>query len=89
MTIAVIQGSGGTVAGLEAVVVQKNGSGDLVRSAEKGYQTAGPNSGGKRAKAYGFFVPPQSSKAVVLKEEFPITNRCKPPSREERAGLPE
>ena len=69
MVIAVFEGSGWNVAGLKSLAVEEDTNSIVLRYQIKGYQTAGPDGGGKKVKVYGFFVLPRSKKTVILEEE--------------------
>jgi hypothetical protein len=87
MVIAVFQGNDWNSAGLTAVAVQEKEDGIVLRFKNKGYQTWGPDGGGKQVTVYGFFVLPRSSKTVVLEEN--VQNyKGQPPVWKERIRLP-
>ena len=54
------------------------------RRNRRGYQTAGPDGGGKRATPYGIFVLPRSDKELVV-EEGVRTLKNEPPKWNELA----
>ena len=72
MVIAIFQGSSWNSAGLMAKSVSEKEDRITFRFDDKSYQTMSVGSesdgGGKKVTAYGFFVIPRSTKAVVLEE---------------------
>jgi hypothetical protein len=87
MVIAVFQGSDWNNAGLKADAVLEEKDGIVLRFANKRYQTAGPDGGGKKTTVYAFFVLPLSNKTVVLEES--VANMQDPTPRwEQRVRLP-
>ena len=88
MVIAVFQGNGWNSAGLTAVPVEQEKDRVILGFRSRGFQTAGPNGGGKKVAVYGFFVLPRSDKPVVVKEQFYSMNRNRPPVWKEVSSLP-
>ncbi len=87
MVIAIFEGTSENSAGYTANAVFEKGGRLILRFADKGYQTAGPNGGGQIANVYGFFVLPRSNKPVVLEEDV-RTLIAGPPVWKEVAVLP-
>lgn len=69
MVIAVFQGNGWNSAGLTTVPVEQEKDRVILGFRSKGFQTVGPNGGGKQVAVYGFFVLQRSDKPVVVKEQ--------------------
>jgi hypothetical protein len=68
MVIAIFQGRGWNSAGLKAISISEAADRIVFRFDDKSYQTAGPDGGGDKVAAYGFFVVPRSTKPVALEE---------------------
>ena len=86
MVVAIFQGSAWNSAGVSVHSITEHKDHILVRYDDRSYQTAGPEGGGKKTTAFGFFVVPQSSKAVVFEEN--VQNlKGRPPKWKERAKL--
>jgi hypothetical protein len=89
MVIAAFQGSGWNSAGLRAISVHEEKDRILLRFVSKGYQTGGPEGGGKQVTVYGFFLLPRSDKTVVVEEEQRFLDRRVPTLWQERATFHE
>ena len=99
MVIAIFRGSGWNSAGVKAISMVEEQERMVLRFEDKAYQTfavEGPGAegpayqaahGGNRVTAYGFFVIPRATKAVVLEEN--VQNVLgKPPVWKERFTFP-
>ncbi len=84
MVIAVFQGMGWNSAGLRVEALIEEEGRILLRFDDKSYQTEGPDGGGVRVTAYGFFVLPRSDKPVVVEEDVQDLIGA-PPKWKERA----
>jgi hypothetical protein len=87
MVIAIFQGAGWNNAGLKLVSISDEDNRIAVRFSNKGYQTGGPDGGGRKVTAYGFFVVPRSTKPVVIEEDV-HEYIGKPPVWKERITFP-
>jgi hypothetical protein len=87
MVIAIFQGNGWNSAGLKAVSITDADNRTIFRLTGKGYQTGGPDGGGKKVAAYGFFIVPRFAKPVVL-EENAQQYLGEPPVWKERITFP-
>jgi hypothetical protein len=68
MVVAILQGEAWNSAGVRVDSVTVEGDHLRLRYDDRSYQTAGPDGGGRKARAYGFFVLPRSAKPLVLEE---------------------
>lgn len=59
---------GANSAGLTAVSATETGGRVTFRYDDKSYQTGGPDGGGERVAAWGFFILPRSSKTLLVEE---------------------
>ena len=84
MVLAVFKGNTWNVAGVYVESVLDEGARRVVRVRRRGYQTAGPDGGGKRATPYGIFVLPRSNKELVVEEDV-RTLKNEPPKWNEIA----
>jgi len=84
--IAVFAGKGWNSAGIQAIAVQDEKECRRFRFDHRSYQTMGPDGGGVRVCAFGFFVLPKTELPIVLEED--VQNLIgKPPVWKERARL--
>ena len=67
VVVAVFQGQAWNSAGFEAEVGEEEGRVRL-RLSERFYQTVGPDGGGQRVSAHGFFVLPRTDKELLVEE---------------------
>ncbi len=68
MVIAIFQGRSWNSAGVQVRSILEEDDRIVVRYDDRSYQTAGPDGGGVRVAAFGFFVLPKSPKPVVIEE---------------------
>jgi hypothetical protein len=69
MVVAVFGGENWNSAGYRGDSISEDNNRLILKFKEKGYQTAGPGGGGKKAAPYGFFVVPRSDKPLALFED--------------------
>ncbi len=69
MVVGIFQGKGWNSAGVVAVEILEAADRLTFRFDDRSYQTAGPDGGGERVTAFGIFVVPRSTKALVLEED--------------------
>lgn len=84
--IAIFQGEQWNTAGVRARDLLEESDRLIFRFEDRSFQTAGPDGGGVRATAYGFFVVPKTAKPIALEENVQgLIGR--PPKWKERTRL--
>lgn len=68
LVVAVFQGTRWNSAGVTACSLQETADAMVLRFDDKSYQTEGPDGGGEKCTAFGFFVIPKTAKTIVLEE---------------------
>jgi hypothetical protein len=87
MVVAIFQGEAWNSAGVKVLSVTEDEARLLLQYDDRSYQTAGPNGGGVRVTAFGFFVLPKSTRELVVEENLQGL-KGRPDRYRERARFP-